>query len=308
MTVSSLELAVLFAVVASVVGAGIGMYVSGRLFAAKTFRPSNAVQLLHQGRVEEWNEIRVLHPGWRPTLKDMDFSRKPLSYANLSDSNLEGANFSHAELVGCNFSNSMLKGVDFSYSSLKDASFESAILTGVDLSSANLNRITVDFAQDIPETLELSATKVPKRTIDLPRELFSSETLGPAEVRHVLHEASPWEFENIVAELFSQQGYQVELTPQTRDSGYDLLVSRDEPLRGKTILAVEVKKYRKGKIIGISPVRSLLSVVHNLEVEGGIIVATSAFSAGAKALASESSRISLIDENRLVELLTSLPK
>lgn len=308
MTTLDLNPAVLIALVSSIMGAIIGVVAAGRLFSTKTFRPDNAVQLLRQGRVEEWNEIRVLHPGWRPNLEKVDLSRKSLPYANFSDSSLKGANFSHAELVGCNFSNAMLEGVDFSNSSLKDASFENAVLTGIDLSSANLDRIIFADAQNIPEILEASATRVSKPSTYLSLEYLSHKTTGPEEVRRLLHEASPRELENIVAELFLRQGYQVEVTPQTRDGGYDLLVSRDEPLRGKLTFAVEVKKYRQGKTIGISPVRSLLGVVHALQLDGGIVVATNAFSTGAIALASDSSPISLIDENRLVELLVSLDR
>lgn len=48
-----------------------------------------------------------------------------------------------------------------------------------------------------------------------------------------LYGLSPREFEEVIAELFQRWGYAVELTPQTRDGGRDVLAKRFRPRWGQ---------------------------------------------------------------------------
>lgn len=109
---------------------------------------------------------------------------------------------------------------------------------------------------------------------------------------------SPREFELVVAELLDVNGYDVRVTPQSRDGGYDIL-ARLETMLGKQTFLVECKKHAPENKVGVSVVRSLSGVVHRMGAHGGVIVTTSLFTAGAKFEASETPFMNLKDYSEL---------
>lgn len=95
-----------------------------------------------------------------------------------------------------------------------------------------------------------------------------------------LHMLSPRRFEEVVAELFADTGYDVELTGQTRDNGIDIVAVglRDGlELPGKFL--VQCKRYRPGHKVGISVVHELLGVGAE-EPNTGLVIATTSFFTG----------------------------
>lgn len=87
---------------------------------------------------------------------------------------------------------------------------------------------------------------------------------------------SPRDFERVVAELLSRQGYSVELTPATRDGGFDIRAASDSAL-GSFLYLVECKKYAEDRPVGVGIVRSLHGVVHATGATAGVLVTTSNF-------------------------------
>lgn len=87
-------------------------------------------------------------------------------------------------------------------------------------------------------------------------------------------------FEELVAELFHGFGYDVELTQQTRDGGSDIIAVKNAEVNQKYL--IECKRPDPGNVIGVGVVRSLLGVVHDQRVTGGILVTTSFFAKPAK--------------------------
>ena len=88
-------------------------------------------------------------------------------------------------------------------------------------------------------------------------------------------------FEEIVAELLRSQQFDVELTKQTRDGGYDILAIKNLagfPLR----FLVECKRYAKTRHVGVDIIRSFSNVIQNEDANKGIICTTSYFSRDAK--------------------------
>ncbi|MCK0130392.1 restriction endonuclease [Flavobacteriaceae bacterium F08102] len=85
----------------------------------------------------------------------------------------------------------------------------------------------------------------------------------------------PREFEEVVAELLQNKGFEVSLTGRTRDGGYDILAMThqgDIPFK----MLVECKRHKKK--IGVEVIRSFCDVIHREKANKGIIFTTSYFS------------------------------
>src|SRR5438874_3653029 len=116
------------------------------------------------------------------------------------------------------------------------------------------------------EILELTATTrivVPKAPeIVIPELILPSQALlirkiadNPASIFAI----SPREFEEIIAEIFHQKGFHVELTRQTADGGRDIIAIHNKlNIRSKYI--IECKRYAPERKVSVELVRSLLGV------------------------------------------------
>jgi len=96
-----------------------------------------------------------------------------------------------------------------------------------------------------------------------------------------LHKLTPRQFEEVVAELFAKQGYDVTLTATSRDGGTDLYVADNRGI-GSFLYVVECKKYRPDRPVGVGLVRELFGVVQAARATAGILATTSYFTSGAK--------------------------
>ena len=92
----------------------------------------------------------------------------------------------------------------------------------------------------------------------------------------LLHKLTPRQFEEVMAELFARQGYEVTLTAATRDGGADLLVVDNRSI-GSFLYVVECKKYRPDRPVGVGVVRQLFGVVQATRATAGILATTSQF-------------------------------
>ena len=100
----------------------------------------------------------------------------------------------------------------------------------------------------------------------------------------LLYEVSPRRFEEVVAELFRKEGFEVELTQTTRDNGIDIIaVSRRMNIWQKMI--VECKRYAPENRVGVAVVQRLLGVKDQVSANKAVIVTTSSFSRDAQAVA-----------------------
>jgi restriction system protein len=97
-----------------------------------------------------------------------------------------------------------------------------------------------------------------------------------------IFDLSPREFEELLANLLSDMGWEVELTKATRDGGKDILAYLDTDL-GKMLCLVEAKKYRKDRKIGVDLVRTLYGTLCDHQANSAMLITTSSFSPDAKA-------------------------
>jgi restriction system protein len=97
----------------------------------------------------------------------------------------------------------------------------------------------------------------------------------------VLYSVSPRTFEQIVAELLSRQGYDVQLTPPSKDGGFDMYAAKRDGL-GEFLFLVECKQYAPEHRVGVHVVRSLHGVLSVERATAAAVVTTSYFTRGAR--------------------------
>jgi CheY-like chemotaxis protein len=115
------------------------------------------------------------------------------------------------------------------------------------------------------------------------------------------------DFEELIAELFDRNGFEVELTARTRDGGADLYAVRDTNL-AEFRFAVECKRYAINNPVGPALVRQLRGVVDREQATCGVLVTTSRFTVGAfKEQSAAPHRLSLQDFDRVAAWLRGEP-
>ncbi|MGG7468310.1 restriction endonuclease [Chryseobacterium arthrosphaerae] len=93
-----------------------------------------------------------------------------------------------------------------------------------------------------------------------------------------LYKLHPREFEKLIAELLYNKGFEVELTKQTRDNGYDILAMKYIDGFSPIKYLVECKKYAENHKVGVEIVRGFKEVLSTEQANKGLIVTTSYFS------------------------------
>lgn len=93
---------------------------------------------------------------------------------------------------------------------------------------------------------------------------------------------SPRRYEELIAELLDDMGYEVTLTKATRDGGKDILASMKTEC-GDFLCLVEAKRYRQDRKIGVSLVRELYGTLCDFNATSGMLVTTSSYSPDAQA-------------------------
>lgn len=130
-----------------------------------------------------------------------------------------------------------------------------------------------------PDTKELEPEK--QTEITVVRNNIIQSIYDTYNKSDIIYSLSPREFEEYVAELLRHKGFEVDLTKQTRDGGYDILAIKSiGGLDYKHL--IECKRYKKDKNIGVSIIREFMHVIAEQNANKGIIVTTSTFSKDAK--------------------------
>lgn len=101
------------------------------------------------------------------------------------------------------------------------------------------------------------------------------------ESPELLRDMHPRKFEELIAELFEDEGYTILLTPQSNDGGKDIYVFKRDNIID-TCYLVECKRYRPPNKVGVPVVRQLFGLIQKERVSGGIVVTTSFFTQAAK--------------------------
>lgn len=147
--------------------------------------------------------------------------------------------------------------------------------------------------------------------LDINSTQVTFEELGAflRKQKSAIFDLSPRRFEQLVADCYKNIGWEVSLTRQTKDGGYDLMLLQN----GKSHCIVECKRHTK--TLGVQLVRELAGVCLDLNLKRAKLVGTAAISADAKRLAcrmgSKGYDFELVDAEALFGILeiynTELP-
>ncbi|WP_229376394.1 restriction endonuclease [Fibrella aquatilis] len=85
-----------------------------------------------------------------------------------------------------------------------------------------------------------------------------------------MYEIHHYNFERVVARLFSCAGYNVTPTKRTRDGGYDMIAVRGGVI--PTSHLIECKSTQKEKKVGIDVIERFIYKVNELKASTGIVV------------------------------------
>lgn len=122
-----------------------------------------------------------------------------------------------------------------------------------------------------------------------------------------LYITRPRALEEICCSIFRNHGFSAELTPGTKDGGYDIIAVTHHELTGSEVYLVECKRYAPGHKVTVGIVRGLYGIVCSEDATKGIIITTSSFTRGAREFAEKhSARLSLFDFQALKDWLKGL--
>jgi len=112
-----------------------------------------------------------------------------------------------------------------------------------------------------------------------------------------LHRIRPRQFEELIAEILLSFGWEVQLTPPTRDGGYDIFAISNSIAGIRSSWIVECKKYSSHRKVGVDIARELYGAAMKLDRGnvGMILATTSSFTKGAEELASSTYNFELRD-------------
>lgn len=112
--------------------------------------------------------------------------------------------------------------------------------------------------------------------------ILDSRCIGKRLISHFsenpdrLFDIHPEEFERLIANVWFQFGYEVELTSRTRDGGRDIIAIKHAESSVRYL--IECKRYSEDRKVGIVPVRALYGVKTDEEATKAILATTSGFS------------------------------
>lgn len=113
---------------------------------------------------------------------------------------------------------------------------------------------------------------------DFTRELYDYLRKHP----ETLYQLPPYRFEELIADILKNSGFDTHLTQQTKDGGRDIIAFYSTPV-AKLMTIVECKRYSQTRKIGVAPVERFLYVIDRKdEASMGMIVTTSSFTKGAR--------------------------
>ena len=134
------------------------------------------------------------------------------------------------------------------------------------------------------------------------RYVSQSDILSDLESRPNLMELNPFEFENLVSNLFQKMGLDTKQTRSSKDGGVDAVAFDARPVVGGKVV-IQAKRYKN--TVGVSAVRDLYGTMMNEGANKGILVTTSGYGPDAFDFAKDKP-IELIDGGGLLYLLNQV--
>jgi restriction system protein len=96
----------------------------------------------------------------------------------------------------------------------------------------------------------------------------------------LMFQLSPRQFEELMAELYAREGFEVKLTAETCDDGVDLYLVEHTAF-GRLLTIVDCKRNNANRPVGVGIVRQMLGTIDASGASAGVLATTSRFSSGA---------------------------
>ncbi len=118
-----------------------------------------------------------------------------------------------------------------------------------------------------------------------------------------VYSLSPSDFEDLVAEVFRGNGFDVMGTPRTRDGGKDIIASYN--MGGiPCMLIIECKRYAKDRKVGVGVIRQIHGIQQAEHYGKAVVVTSSSFSRDARKFANDiNDMVILVDRRQLMDML-----
>jgi len=134
-----------------------------------------------------------------------------------------------------------------------------------------------ELEQQVPQKLESVIEVVRPRIVIATDALIDRLRKYPRDLYRLL----PRSFEELVAALLEDMGWEVNLTKQTRDGGRDILAYLNSDL-GRLLCLIEAKRYNPQRPVGVELVRNLYGTLCDEQANSALLVTTSYFTADAR--------------------------
>jgi restriction system protein len=131
------------------------------------------------------------------------------------------------------------------------------------------------------------------------RFIEQDDLLGSLIDKPNIYEMNPFDFENLVSNLFGKMGLETKLTRSSKDGGVDVVAFDLRPVLGGKVV-IQAKRYKN--VVGVSAVRDLYGTMMNEGANKGILVTTSGYGPDAFEF-SKDKPIELIDGGQLLYML-----
>jgi len=160
--------------------------------------------------------------------------------------------------------------------------------------------------------LDRDVTEPPKSIIEVakPKIIVATDALverlkkQPADV----YDLPPRQFEELIASLLDDMGWEVHLTQQTRDGGRDILAYLNTDV-ARLLFLVEAKRYNPKRPVGVELVRTLYGTLCHEQANSAMLVTSSYFTPDAKEFQKQHVyQISLKDYQDVVNWISNFKK
>jgi len=173
----------------------------------------------------------------------------------------------------------------------------------LDLSEVRISRMLSSAVKRNKHLRPLYASDEPTQELILAVQTISKELVCRIK-RHPreMYKLYPRQFEELIAEILANFGWEVRLTPSTRDGGYDIYaITRESMANVQISWIIECKKYAPERKVGIDIVRKLHSVKTSKNVGCMMLATTSHFTRGVQEFKASRYDLQLKDYDGIVE-------
>ena len=126
---------------------------------------------------------------------------------------------------------------------------------------------------------------------------------SPSEIQYQLQQMDPYEFEQLVADVWEAEGYDTTVRQKSDDRGIDVEAVKQQPFHQKVL--IQAKRYSDSNTIGSEEVRKYATLYQQVnDADTVVIVTTGGFTNQAERLARDLD-VKLVDGKSLAQMIAN---